>query len=76
MQIYWPALINKIPLKIYGCSQGHKKAFKSGGSQRLNRIGLYGKKLIPIKKLSTVVGGHGGHGPHAPPVGTSMGVAA
>ena len=28
-----------------------KKAFKSGGPQRLNRIDLYGKKLIPMEIL-------------------------
>ena len=32
-------------------TQGHKKAFKSVGPQRLNRINLYGKKLIPMEKL-------------------------
>ena len=30
---------------------GGKKAFKLGDPQRLNKIDLHGKKIIPVKKL-------------------------
>ena len=33
------------------CRGGSRKAIKSEGSQRLNRITLYDKNLIPVKKL-------------------------
>ena len=39
-----------------------------GGPQRLNRIDLYGKNLIPMEKLYNL----GGHGPLDPPVPTPM----
>ena len=52
---------------IIHCSyiQGCKKAFKPGGPQRLYRIDLYGKKLIPV--LWRNYKKWGGHGPHGPP---------
>ena len=31
--------------------QGWRKAFRSGGLQRLNRINLYGKNPISVEKL-------------------------
>ena len=38
--------------------EGYKKPFKSGGPQRLNRIDLYGKKLIPMEKNYKKWGSH------------------
>ena len=38
------------------------------GPQKLNKIDLYGKNLIPMKKLYNL----GGHGPLGPPVPTPM----
>ena len=42
--------------------QERRKALKSGGSQTLNRIVLYGKNLIPMEKLQNL----GGPGPLVP----------
>ena len=43
--------------------RGVRKHSNLGGPQRLNRIDLYGKKLIPMEILYKV----GGHGPRGPP---------
>ena len=42
---------------MYWIQEHRNAALKSGGPQRLNRVDLYGKNLIPMEKLQNL-GGH------------------